>query len=144
MPLVDTKIVNCVEDALWLATQTPNILCFHLQATHVGFKPEYIVIVAGINELKSSFCGKRFHCFSFYTKTTIHRSVGKYFCHYKPLHFDDCCCPPVSSGNIIGHVTLLNYLRVGKNTRWILTSKNVVVYRNNNKQVHYQGDQKLP
>ena len=57
---------------------------------------------------------------------------------------NDCCCPPVSSENIIGQVTLLNYLRVGKNTRWILTPKNVVVYRNNNKQVHYQGDQKLP
>ena len=36
----------------------------HLRATPVGFVPENIVIVAGIYELKSSFCDILSHCFS--------------------------------------------------------------------------------
>ena len=48
--------MDCVEDAIYLTTQIPNILCVHLRATRAGFAPENFVIVAGIDELKSSFC----------------------------------------------------------------------------------------
>ena len=57
------------EDALLLATQTPKILCY---SSRVGFAPENIVIVAGLNELKLSFCLTVLE----YTKTTIHQSGG--------------------------------------------------------------------
>ena len=36
----------------------------HLHATHVGFLTEKFVIIAFINELKTSFCGILSHCFS--------------------------------------------------------------------------------
>ena len=57
------------EDALLLATQTPKILCY---SSRVGFAPENIAIVAGLNELKLSFCLTVLE----YTKTTIHQSGG--------------------------------------------------------------------
>ena len=38
----------------------------HLQATCVGLPPDKIVIIAEINELKSSFCAILSHCFSIY------------------------------------------------------------------------------
>ena len=51
-----SKTVDSVEGALWLATQTPNILCkLHFQATRAGFEPENIAIIRGINDLKSPF-----------------------------------------------------------------------------------------
>ena len=58
-----------IKGMLWLATQTLNILCLiHLWATHIGYVPKgnIIEIVAGINELRSSFCVVLFHCFSVY------------------------------------------------------------------------------
>ena len=48
--------MDCVEDAIYLTTQIPNILRIHVRATRAGFAPENFVIVAGINEVKSSFC----------------------------------------------------------------------------------------
>ena len=48
--------MDCVEDAIYSTTQIPNILCIHLRETRARFAPENFVIVAGINELKSSFC----------------------------------------------------------------------------------------
>ena len=48
--------MDCVEDVTYLTSQIPNILCVHLRATRAGLAPENFVIVAGINELKSSFC----------------------------------------------------------------------------------------
>ena len=45
-----------------------NIISFaiHLGAIRAEFAPENVVICAGINELKSSFCGILSHCFSIY------------------------------------------------------------------------------
>ena len=49
----------------WLL-QIGIFFAIHLQATRRGFAPENIVIVAGINELKSPFREKLSHCFSIY------------------------------------------------------------------------------
>ena len=38
----------------------------HLRAICAQFAPENVVIFAGINELKSSFCATLSHCFSIY------------------------------------------------------------------------------
>ena len=38
----------------------------HLRAIRAEFAPENVVIFAGINELKSSFCAILSHCFSIY------------------------------------------------------------------------------
>ena len=87
--LVYIKTVDSVEGTLCLATQSPNILwqhilkqwialnsrahwlvklriscAIHLRAIRVRFALENRVIVAGINELKSSYCAILSHCFS--------------------------------------------------------------------------------
>lgn len=49
---------------LWLPSQSPDVLCYGLWATHKGFLPENIVIIAGINEWKSSLCNLLSHCYS--------------------------------------------------------------------------------
>lgn len=55
--------VDSVEGALELTTQCLCILFYSPQATHVGFSPKNMVIVAGIDELKSAFCASLSHCF---------------------------------------------------------------------------------
>ena len=55
--------VDSVKGALELTTQCLCILFYSLQATHVGFAPTNMVIVAGIDELKSAFCTSLSHCF---------------------------------------------------------------------------------
>ena len=60
----------------WIAL---NMHATHLQAIRAKFVPENVVIFAGKNELKSSFCATLSHCFiihTYSTKTTIHLSVG--------------------------------------------------------------------
>ena len=70
------KTVNKFEGALWLASQTPNILCHSPSSNSRGeLLPTTIVIVTGINELKSSFCAILSHCFGI-SDTTMHLSVG--------------------------------------------------------------------
>ena len=48
----------------------------HLRAIRAQFAPKNVVVFAGINELKSSFCAILSHCFSIYTKTIIHLRFG--------------------------------------------------------------------
>ena len=48
----------------------------HLQAAHTGFMLENNLIVAGLNELKSTFFLLRYHTILVYTKTTIHLRVA--------------------------------------------------------------------
>lgn len=55
--------VDSVEGALELTTQCLCILFYSPQATHVGFSPKNMVIVAGMDELKSAFCASLSHCF---------------------------------------------------------------------------------
>ena len=50
-------------DVLWLATQSPESFAVHLWTTHKGFATIDIIIVAGISELKSSFCALPSNCF---------------------------------------------------------------------------------
>ena len=57
-----TKTVDSVDGSFWLVTQFAGD----------SVAPENIVIVAGTNELRSSFFAAFFQCFSTYTKTTIH------------------------------------------------------------------------
>ena len=64
--LVYTTTVDSVEGALWLASQTPNILAILLPAMCAGFAPKNIVIVARINVLKLSFGAILTHHFSLY------------------------------------------------------------------------------
>ena len=60
-----------------LATETRISFAIHLRAIHVGFAPENIAIIAGINEQKLSFCATAVHlCIVSLSKTTIHLSVG--------------------------------------------------------------------
>ena len=74
--LVYTKTVYGVEGALWLASQTPNILCY-LPPSNSGKKRR-----PGLHPWhakKSSkliFCGVYKLAVLVYTKTTIHLSVG--------------------------------------------------------------------
>ena len=41
----------------------------------MGFAPKNVIIVAGMNESKSSFCAILSYCFNV-TKITIHLSIG--------------------------------------------------------------------
>ena len=54
---------------LWIS------LAIHLQATCMEFAPKNVVIFAGINELKSSFCATLSHCLSNTITTTLATST---------------------------------------------------------------------
>ena len=56
---VNTKTVDSVEGALWLATQTPNTFVIHFRATCAEFGSETIVTTVGMSALSC-------HCFSTY------------------------------------------------------------------------------
>ena len=55
--LVYAKIVDSIESARWLATQTPDILCYSPPSNSRGIcsRKCHSVIFAGINELKLFF-----------------------------------------------------------------------------------------
>lgn len=55
--------MDIAEEALWLTTQTQNIPCYSTQHTR-DLHPKNIVMVARINEVKSSFCAILSHFFS--------------------------------------------------------------------------------
>ena len=59
---INTKTVDSLQGGHWLANpQTPNVLCYSPLSNSCL---KNIVIVAEINDLKSSFCAVLFHCFS--------------------------------------------------------------------------------
>ena len=62
--LVYTKTEDSDKGTLWLATQNPNIPSSSPPSNSAGFAPQNIVIVAQINEFKSSFCAILSLCFS--------------------------------------------------------------------------------
>ena len=50
-----TKTVDGIDNALWLATQTPKIHCYSTPSNTLGICAQNIVIVAGRNEFKLFF-----------------------------------------------------------------------------------------
>ena len=64
--LLHTKTVYRVEGMLWLLLKLWISFSIHLRATNTGFEPKYIVIVAKIIGLESSFWTLSSYCFGIY------------------------------------------------------------------------------